>query len=212
MDTLQVFKALQSNLWQPHQSIVLPIDLLKRQIKTYPFSAVVNLDHSSGAGTHWVAIFLEECSKFDIPDYFCSYSSDIPHEIQEFFRKNYGENGVAKAAILPFQNINAQTCALWAIDFIVHRSCGVKTEDYIMRFSRDTVANECILRSRWAGDIDNLKFKYFNFGQSISFYIIMAWATGVPDKATYKAFVTSAECRTSEKVANDKVILLNHQI
>ena len=88
MDTLQVFKALQSNLWQPHQSIVLPIVLLKRyKIKTYPFSAVVNLDHSSGAGTHWVAIFLEECSKFDIPDYFCSYSSDIPHEIQEFFRK-----------------------------------------------------------------------------------------------------------------------------
>ena len=165
MDTLQVFKALQSNLWQPHQSVVLPIDLLKRyKIKTYPFSAVVNLDPSSGAGTHWVAIFLEECSSNDIPDYFCSYSTVIPHEIQEFFRKNCGENGVARATLLPFQNINAQTWALWAIDFIVHRSWGVTTEDYIMRFSSDTVANEHILRSRWVGDIDNLKFKYLNFG------------------------------------------------
>ena len=165
MDTLQVFTVLQSNLWQPHQTIVLPIDLLKYyEIKTYPFSAVVNLDHSTGAGTHWIAIFLEDCSPDFIPDYFCSFNSDVPEAIREFFRKNCGENGVVRVTKLPFQQAEAKSCGLWAIDFIIHRSWGLSTKDYVSRFSRDTVSNERILRSRWTGDdADSLRFKYNDF-------------------------------------------------
>ena len=30
----------------------------------------------------------------------------------------------------------------------------------------------------------------------------MAWATGIPDKATYKAFVTTAESRANDQVTS----------
>lgn len=162
MDTLQILKTLEANLWLPNQAIVTPIDLLNDyKLNTYPFAAVVNLDSSAGPGTHWISIFLEECSTIAIPDYFCSFSTKIPNEIREFFNTNCGQNGVVRASVLPFQNPLEISCALWSIDFILHRSWGVSTEAYINRFdARDTVTNERILRSRWHGDVDNLRFKF----------------------------------------------------
>ena len=162
MDTIQILKTLKSNLWLPNQIIVVPIDLLNGYtINTYPFAAVVNLDSSAGPGTHWVSIFLEGCSSAYFPDYFCSFSTIIPDEIQSFFTENCGQNGVVKASLLPFQNPLEMSCALWSIDFIMHRSWGVTTEEYIKRFdARDTIMNEKILRTRWIGDVNNLRFKY----------------------------------------------------
>ena len=176
MDTLQILKTLEANLWLPNQAIVTPIDLLNDyKLNTYPFAAVVNLDSSAGPGTHWISIFLEECSTIAIPDYFCSFSSKIPNEIREFFNTNCGQNGVVRASVLPFQNPLEISCALWSIDFILHRSWGVSTEAYINRFdAQDTVTNERILRSRWHGDVDNLRFKfndtYFSHHSHHGFY------------------------------------------
>lgn len=163
MDTLQLTSALADNLWQPQQYEVLPIDKLENyKISQYPCSIIINLDPSSQPGSHWVAIYIDECVLSDCSaEYFCSFASDIPPEIQSFFCEKCGYNGIVAATILPFQNPESLSCGLWALDFILHKSWGLTTAKYIARFhGNDYLANEKVLASRWGGDISALRFKF----------------------------------------------------
>ena len=163
MNTLQLTSALANNLWQPQQYQVLAIDELKNsEIKQYPCSFIVNLDPSTQPGSHWVAIYLDECVLTGCSaEYFCSFASDIPPEIKSFFCNNCGYNGIVVASILPFQDPTIPSCGLWALDYILHKSWGVPTKKYIKRFKQsDYVANEKKLISRWGGNMNSLRFKF----------------------------------------------------
>ena len=62
MNTLDLIKALDSNLWHPHQANVIPVDKLNQlKIETYPFVVILNLDTSNQPGSHWTAIYSEDC-------------------------------------------------------------------------------------------------------------------------------------------------------
>ena len=158
-------------MWQPHQFDVIAIDLLKFfKIHTIPCAIIVNLDLSTEPGSHWVAIYLPECTVAErngcVAEYFCSFASEILLEIRAFFCRQCKHSGIVKATVLPFQNPFSTTCGLWALDYIVHKSWGVPTESYISQFDDDFLANEKILKSRWGGDIDDQRFiygtQYFN--------------------------------------------------
>ena len=162
MNTLDLIKALDSNLWHPHQANVIPVDKLNQlKIETYPFVVILNLDTSNQPGSHWTAIYSEDCPSKSCPaDYFCSFATEIPVAVKKIFNECFGCDGVVKATVLPYQDPYSVSCGLWCLDFILNRSWGVTTEHYLFQFDAiDTRLNERILHSRWEGDIKNLRFK-----------------------------------------------------
>lgn len=97
-----------------------------------PSSLVINLDRSSGPGTHWVALWIDPRPKTRSVEYFDSFGEEPPkrlaEKIQQLAKNNFDDlpellkfktNGVKR------QSVSSPNCGFFAIEFISKRADGI---------------------------------------------------------------------------------------
>lgn len=97
-----------------------------------PSAMVLNLDRSTGPGTHWVSLWIDPRKETRSIEYFDSFGDEPPRrlseKIQEMARNNFSDlpellkfktNGVKR------QSVTSPNCGFFAIDFIKQRAEGV---------------------------------------------------------------------------------------
>ena len=157
MDTLEITRLLESNLWQPHFFRVLPRDKLKDlEVIFKPTAVVINTGNSNSQGIHWQGLYMSEDCKNCY--FFCSLGLDPQFEILQFCKTN---NLLLDYKSKCIQNPLAATCGLFACDFILYMSNGGSLLHYSKRFKSGRYAyNEKQLSLSWKIDGNVMKLKY----------------------------------------------------
>ena len=100
--------------------------------KIFKIGIIYNLDVSSGEGTHWVAVFID--NKHNEINYFDSYGSLPTPLIKEFIERlveNYKKNGITPTIIYNdkrFQYGHSE-CGVYSMNFILERIHGTTMYD-----------------------------------------------------------------------------------
>ena len=114
-------------------------DTLPKKIKNGAY--IINLDVSTGAGSHWVSLFSSPKQVI----YFDPFGIDPSDEIVKFMKSANNKN--IMYSTIDLQNFDAESCAYWSILFIESM---LETDDFnsfIKYFSSDTVKNEKTLEA-----------------------------------------------------------------
>lgn len=118
-----------------------PRDMLPRP-KTFPFSAVCNLDTSTESGSHWVALYI---GKDGIGYYMDSYGRPpITDDILTFLDTNC-RNGWAYSPLI-LQSIDSSVCGYYAVLFIRIITNGIEYCDYLNIFNSDPFYNDQLVK------------------------------------------------------------------
>lgn len=95
---------------------------------------VINLDPSTGPGTHWVAVY----SKLDSIDYFDSYGNEPPAFLKRWWGKNKNYQSNPMLVQGPFSSVCGQYC----IYFILQKFRGCTMRSILTQFSDDVDTND----------------------------------------------------------------------
>ena len=115
---------------------VISYDEIPQYVKK-PSLYVINTDHSSGPGKHWVCIFVDELKM----EYFDSLG-DEPVELHDFLssqKKPYIYN------VRRIQSLTSNVCGAYCILYCYFRSRGYDLEYFMNMFSEDVDANDVLV-------------------------------------------------------------------
>ena len=117
---------------------VYPKDKLKSVKKFNDGSMVINLDNSTGSGTHWVCINIDSTKPY--VEHYDSFGIMPANEIVKFLKKykkpiKYQDNQL--------QNDNSVLCGYFCCDYLYQRYNGVEPEVILKKFTnRPSLNNE----------------------------------------------------------------------
>lgn len=115
---------------------VYPKDKLKLVKKFKNGSMVINLDDSTGAGTHWVCINIDSTKPYT--EYYDSFGLNPPNEIVAFLNKykkpiKYQDNQL--------QNDKSVLCGYYCCDYLTQRYRGIEPEVILKQFTNKPSLN-----------------------------------------------------------------------
>jgi len=121
---------------------VLAVDQLAHVIARRDCSYIINMDYSSGPGTHWTAIYSGPAQRYTV--YFDPFGSDAdPRVIQ--FMKRLKKKPIGLSVIS--QDPKATSCGYWCLYFLNEMRKGVSPPKFLSQISAsDTKSNEQMLR------------------------------------------------------------------
>ena len=91
---------------------------------------IINLDDSTGLGTHWVALFI----KNNIAIYFDSYGESFPLAVYEFCHRRSDINLIQNN--IQLQYIESNVCGWWCIYFLHYMdNTSIPSHDSIRKFN-----------------------------------------------------------------------------
>ena len=121
---------------------VLPVDKLRGRKLKPKQACVVNLDKSTGPGTHWVGIYNAPNQKFVL--YYDSFGVPPDTRIQSFIRTSH-KPFISLTHHL--QDIYASSCGYYVMHFLHELNNGKTLGQYLSQWSlNDQKANEATLR------------------------------------------------------------------
>lgn len=127
-----------------HHIFVGPCDQLPSQF-SLPAGFVINLSPGNHSGTHWVAIYINECGH---GTYFCSFAM-LPRvrHIQHFIRahcKTIKYNG------MQLQSQHSVFCGEYAAMFLIHSFNGLGLTHFQKYFSTNLILNDLLIRKMFS--------------------------------------------------------------
>lgn len=109
---------------------VLSVDKLPKKLAKHK-SAIVNLDDSTGPGTHWVALYngsnqdhVIYCDPFGMPP--------DPRVLKYLKSNDDGEKVLANTTQL--QDVNATSCGYWCIYILIQLNAGISPIEIFSNF------------------------------------------------------------------------------
>lgn len=119
---------------------VFPIDLIPQPTRK-PVGFVINTHDSRKQGEHWVAIVLLEDNS---AEYFDSFGFPPLHSrIQKYLAPHSTRGLIYSSATL--QHPASATCGAYCIEFLKHRSQGLKYNQFLAIYSRNLRANDSLV-------------------------------------------------------------------
>ncbi len=122
------------------QVYVMPSDILPERF-SLPAGFIVNLSSSNQPGTHWVAIYINECGE---GTYFCSFAMK-PQEknIQNFLRMHCK---TIEYNSMQLQSQHSDLCGHYAAIFLMHAFNGLGLTHFQKFFSTNLILNDLLIR------------------------------------------------------------------
>ena len=111
--------------------------------KTFPNSMIINTDHSSGPGIHWVALILlaNECLYFD------PFGVGILEaEILDYIKSRYQSFGYSNTCI---QDIKSKKCGAFCVAFILSVKNKTDYNNFIASFNSSYLKQNDIILNRY---------------------------------------------------------------
>jgi len=149
MNTLQINKILHRNdITKDYYIGCFASNSIPVSINFTPFCMVVNLDPSSGAGSHWIGIFCENLTNIDYYD-----SLGIWPPISPYIRDYLCNFERVRFNTIQVQNSLKPTCGKHVIFFLFQRCKGfsmnkiiqflktVKADDFVSEFIKNKIFN-----------------------------------------------------------------------
>jgi hypothetical protein len=133
ISNFDIAKALKKNL---HFRGVYPRDLLPKRIANDE-CGVINLDISSGSGTHWVGYYND--SRLDYVEYFDPFGEYdkkrvcIPKEIVRYLRSGSKQKIMYNDAFI--QKVDSAKCGCFVIKYIKLRESGLNPKETLAKFT-----------------------------------------------------------------------------
>ena len=115
--------------------------------KTFPNSMIINTDHSSGPGIHWVALILlaNECLYFD------PFGVGILEaEILDYIKSRYQSFGYSNTCI---QDIKSKKCGAFCVAFILSVKNKTDYNNFIASFNSSYLKQNDIILKRYFTEI-----------------------------------------------------------
>jgi hypothetical protein len=108
----------------------------------YSYSLIANTDKYQDAGSHWIAIYVDELG---CGTYFDSYG--LPPLQVEFlkFLENYTKEFSYNKITL--QCTDCVTCGEYACAYLILRTAGYDHDDFMKLFTLNTVSNDYIIKN-----------------------------------------------------------------
>lgn len=123
---------------------VYSVDELVR-VKPKPGFYIINMDESSGPGTHWVAIYSGNNQSYTI--YFDPFGLDADTRVITFMKRF---KKVPIGLNLQAQDLKASSCGYWCLFFLKSMLDGESPGEFLSQLdSRDQKANEQFLQQYW---------------------------------------------------------------
>jgi len=115
---------------------VYPKDKLKSVKKFKDGSMVINLDDSSGQGTHWVCVNIDSTKPYT--EYYDSFGLSPPKEIVQFLNKY---KKPIKYQDDQLQNDKSVLCGYYCCDYLTQRYRGIEPEVILKQFTNKPSLN-----------------------------------------------------------------------
>lgn len=137
MDTLEIVKALKSNVNTKHHFRgVFASDQLPKLIRQKPACLVVNTDTSKKPGTHWVAVFIPRLGPCEYFDSF-GFKPQVK-SILKFVSSN-SKNFVHNKKQL--QSVFSTICGNYCCEFLLHRCQGKSMTQFVRMYDANKPSN-----------------------------------------------------------------------
>jgi hypothetical protein len=104
-------------------------ELNKQRKSTLNECLILNTDHSSGNGTHWVSLFI----KNGVAYYFDSYGNEPPEEVERYCK---GENRFYNTFQIQQNDLNPVMCGHYCVYMLYRLSNGYKFYDVLNELYR----------------------------------------------------------------------------
>lgn len=151
MDTLQILRIFEK---YQHSNVfkgVFPCDNLPKKI-SLPAALIINLSKSVEPGSHWVSLCID---KHGHGEYFCSLGFKVEKNYYiENFVKRYCKKIICNTQQL--QHINSNYCGLYAVAFIFYKLRGGNLDNFLKKFSKNTIVNDIYIHNQYTYYINNL--------------------------------------------------------
>lgn len=120
---------------------VLAVDELTG-LKASPGNYIINMDDSTGPGTHWVALYSGPKQRYTI--YFDPFGETADPRTIKFMKRMKGKKAIGFEEIA--QDSNATSCGYWCLFFLNEMKKGVRPEQFLSRIiNTDKQVNEEML-------------------------------------------------------------------
>lgn len=119
---------------------IFPIDKLPRKLPDDSCGGVINLDVSTGPGTHWVTFFKE---KGRVAEFFDPLGDRPPHRIESFLIR-HSPLGVAYNRV-PYQSERSILCGNFCIFYLERRLAGQSFCNITAVLSTNSPVNDIIV-------------------------------------------------------------------
>lgn len=139
MNTLDINKILKNNNWTKSCFLgTFPSDKIPKSLNL-PYCFVANTDPSTGKGSHWVAVYVNNKNR---ADYFDSYGNEPSGVIKKYLDSNCASFRYNRKQV---QSFGSSVCGQHCILFLYLRCRGAKMASVMAQFQSDTVVNDTVV-------------------------------------------------------------------